>query len=761
MRSPFRTTIAQFSNAGGRAQSRAANVRAVEPAADLAGAERGNLYVLIEVSGSGGGHAALYRQMLNAAQMAFYEAEGTLASALTRAVRNAHSVLRRANEALPEAEWRAGITCAALQGTELTLAQAGPALALVAHPKTVDQFPSNANEFTMPLGGAERPDVELARTAVEPGSMIVLADSGWLEHVPAKHLAAASTAETPAQVADYLSQLAGEAEVSALIIGLSNALPEVEDLPQSGVSTAPRADVPPAAMSGSSTGPARSQPASPKTTRVLPATPEVSTPATPSRTRSAATAAPVEPSMMEPAWRATSAHPAPGAAGEETPAGGSDGDETAPADDEEFFEAPRRRSLWPLLLAVVVIPVLIALVVLGMWYFRNQANEAQYQQMIQGARSAVAEAQTLPDEATARMRLDAARELMDKAKGLKPNDTQLAPIEAQYTQNMNRINHVTPLYGVVPLWDFTNATTGYKLDRVLTNSNALFVLDRGHQQVSHFVLSDLGDSVTPAQNNVVISATMHISDVVVSDLVDMTWAEAVNNQHSRLLVLDRANGLVGYDITWGTTQVPIAGREQWKNPVLLSSYNGNLYVVDAGANQIWRYRPGETGYETTPEPYFGPNVQVDLNGVQAMAIDGNVWLLYRDGRLLKFFAGEQKAFAPTGMPGQFRSPTAIVASRDGDQLYVADSGNERIVELDKNGTFLRQFRPAEGDAFKDMRGMYLDEATSIFYVISGEKLYKADLPRPVPTAAPSVNAAVVPPPADTITDTVTVTDTAN
>ena len=61
-------------------------LRIVPADSDLAGAERGNLYVLLEVSGSGGGHAALYRQMLNAAQMAFYEAEGTLASALVRTV---------------------------------------------------------------------------------------------------------------------------------------------------------------------------------------------------------------------------------------------------------------------------------------------------------------------------------------------------------------------------------------------------------------------------------------------------------------------------------------------------------------------------------------------------------------------------------------------------------------------------------------------------------------------------------------------------
>jgi hypothetical protein len=716
MRSPFRTTIAQFSSAGGQAQPRAANVRAVEPAADLSGAERGNLYVLIEVSG-GDGHAALYRQMLNAAQMAFYEAEGTLASALVRAVRNAHSVLRRANEAVPNGDWRAGITVVALQGAELIIAQAGPALALVAHPKTVDQFPPNLDEFTIPLGGEERPEVELVRTPIEPGSMIVLAESGWLAHVPAEHLAAASTADSPAQVADYLGQLAGQAELSALIIGLSSALPLVEDLPRGGMPIPPRVEV-----SNTPTV----QPKTPPANRPAAAAPSAAA----TRPRSAATAAPVETPA---ATRRPPMLPFEDEVVDEPEALAGDdnaGYDMEGAADEEVFEAPPRRSVWPLLLALVVIPLLIALIVFAMWYFRNQANEALFQQTIKGASDAVAEVQTLPDEATARLRLSAARELLDKAKSLKPNDAELTPIEAKYTENVNRLNHVTPLYGVVPLWDFATHGSGHRLDRVLTNTNALFVLDGGRQEVSHFVLSDLGDSVTPAQNSIVISKTGTTSDVAVGELVDITWAEAVNNQHSRLLALDRVNGLIGYDITWGAAQVPIAGREQWKKPQLLASYNGNLYIVDPGANQIWRYRPGDTGYETAPEPYFSPSAQVDLSGVQAMAIDGNVWLLYGDGRLLKFFAGEQKAFAPTGVPDPFRAPTAVVASRDGDQIYVADSGNARIVELDKNGKFLRQFRPAQGDAFQNMRGMYLDEAGGFFYVLSGEKLYKADLPRP-------------------------------
>src|SRR5512141_2080579 len=121
MRESLRTTISQFSSIGGQQQPRAANVRAVEPAVDLPGAGRGKLYMLLEVTGSGGGHPALYRRILDAAQRAFYEAEGSLAAALQRAIRAAHVELHKINEALPEANWRAGMSCLAISGTELLI----------------------------------------------------------------------------------------------------------------------------------------------------------------------------------------------------------------------------------------------------------------------------------------------------------------------------------------------------------------------------------------------------------------------------------------------------------------------------------------------------------------------------------------------------------------------------------------------------------------------------------------------------------------
>ncbi len=716
MSDTMRTTISQFSSLEGRVQQRAVNTRAVEPAADVAGAERGNLYILAEVTGTGGGHTALYRQILNAVQTAYYELGDSVETALRQAIRNAHFVMTKANEALPEANWRAGITCAALHGQTLTIAQAGPALAVISHPKTVDQFPAEASWAGVPLGGKERPEPELFRTTVEPGTILLLAQSDWLSQVPAEALAVAATADSAALASGYLGQLAGSAELSALLVGFDT-----------GAAPAVRADAP---LPLSSVRPPE----------IRPPVPEIGAKGTAGETaRDAVKGIATGAGRLMEGVRALGERAHPGQA--EPPAVTKSSREAAalpaaawPSERRVAVEevaATPGRSRWWLLLALIGIPLVIAAIVLAMLWMRTKAAEAQFVDLLNGATAAVNEAQTLPDEAMARLRLNTAREFLDKASALRPNDARLVKLQATYRENLDRINHVTPLYGIVPLWSFQDS--GRRLERVIAGGDSLFVLDRGKQEIYRFVLSQLRDSVTPADKPALYKGQI-IGEAAVSDLLDITWAEAVGSQRSRLLALDASGGLTSYDVTWATNRVPITGRDQWGLPQLMMAYGGNLYLADTKLNQVWRYRPGEKGYENAPEKYFSANTKVDLAGMQSMTIDGNIWLLFADGRLLKFFRGEPQPFEFKGLPDPLNAPTAVATSVDSDYLYVADAGNGRIVEFTKEGKFVRQFRPSQGDALRGVRSLYLDQASSVFYILTADKLYKADLPKPAAAA---------------------------
>jgi hypothetical protein len=724
----LRTTIAQFSSVGGRWQPRAANVRAVEPAPDLPSAERGSLYILMEVTG--GGHAALYRQLLNAAQTAFYEKGDSVEAALRQAVRSAHMVLRQANEGLPEAQWRGGVSLVVRYADQVTIAQSGPGLILVSHPKTVDQFPAELGDWGPALGGEERPEIQIHDVTVEPGSMILLAQSDWPQHVTAQSLAVTAAAPNVTLASQYLGQLAGGAELSALLISFGSTIPELRD--ESGV-------LPAAKPEGTDAEAART---AAKVSIFSAAGKRIFG----DRTADERPPAPAPEPMTSPAPPVSAPEPTPDVVSRPAKSappppidhGLADEPEEIPAEEEEAEEEEPGRSsggrFW-LLLALIVIPLLIIGLVVVMVFGRSRAAQADFQLLLDGATQAITDAEGLTDEAAVAQRLSGASDFLEDARARRPNDEQLLKLDQRYQALLDKVEHVTPLYGALSLWTFEGE--GHDGSRVVVSGDSLFVLDRGPGEADRFIRSQLGDSVTPSEPPIVVHKGEEISGTVVSDLMDMTWAEAAGpNQRSKLLVLDTAKGLVGYDTQLGTKRLALGSVDKLVKPQLTASYDGNLYIVDSEGDQIWRYRPSENGYEGTPEAYFAAGTPVDLAGIQAVAIDGNIWLLFADGRLLKFFGGEQRPFDFQGLPGPLVSPTALAVPQEGDQLYILDAGNGRIIEVTKEGQFSRQFRVRDDNFLRQAKDMYLDEAARKFYILTPNQLYVADVPEAT-TPAPA------------------------
>jgi hypothetical protein len=147
-----------------------------------------------------------------------------------------------------------------------------------------------------------------------------------------------------------------------------------------------------------------------------------------------------------------------------------------------------------------------------------------------------------------------------------------------------------------------------------------------------------------------------------------------------------------------------------------------------GANQLWRYKPQGEGYAGAAEGYF-VKPPGDLSNVIDVAIDGSVYLLHSAGQVRKFFGGEEKAFAASGMAEQIKRPVALAVDAEARRgaLYVADAGGNRIVQLNTDGAFVRQLR-ATGDAFDALEDVWVDERIGRLFVMSGGKLYTARLP---------------------------------
>jgi hypothetical protein len=275
-------------------------------------------------------------------------------------------------------------------------------------------------------------------------------------------------------------------------------------------------------------------------------------------------------------------------------------------------------------------------------------------------------------------------------------------------------------------------------------------MDTGNDRVFHHRLDDLGDALLPDDETVLMTAKgQQVDDRSVGDMLGMTWMPTGGNRQTSDLVILNSTGLLEYNPNWGITGAVLAGGEQLQLPSAIDSFFGNFYLLDPQANALLRYLPTADGYSAAPESYFPAEQQVDLSKAVDMAIDGAVYLLYSDGRISKYLGGEPAEFTLSGLDVPLNNPVAIFTAPEEEvqYLYVADAGNHRIVQLEKDGKFVQQFKPRPGEAisFSGLQDIYVDEISGRLFVLDSNNLYLGKIPlaetAPVEKTEPGDEAA--------------------
>ncbi len=138
----------------------------------------------------------------------------------------------------------------------------------------------------------------------------------------------------------------------------------------------------------------------------------------------------------------------------------------------------------------------------------------------------------------------------------------------------------------------------------------------------------------------------------------------------------------------GTSEA--AKADGWSRVVDAEGYGGNVYVLDVGNKQIWKYVPVSGGLSTARR-YIAGDAD-ELSEAVSFAIDGNVWVLTRQGEVFKYLNGSREQFSVKGLEQPLSSPTRIFTSEQSKLLYILDYGNQRVVVFTKDGTFHSEYR---------------------------------------------------------------------
>jgi len=724
------TIMGKLSLVAGARQERITNVAAVKPAHPIfRKRKKESLYIILDVTGDPVGRERIYGELIRIIGEEYFQARGSVTAKLRQAIGVANSFILQENlNALPHEQRAGGITCAVLREGNVYIAQAGPTAAYVSYQGKLTSFPESpvtelAAEEATPLGFKRGMPIRFYRSKVGVGDVILLTSGSLAQQAGPDQIAQAVLGEDVDPALASLEKLAGEGDASAMLVRVA----PVEEKPRAKRQAAVRRPVRPRVEEAPEERPAR--PRVEEAPEERPAKPRVEEapeerPARP-RVEEAPEERPARPDWNSLERKVSSALRE---AGDFLRRLLPEPEAPAPRERVAPPRQPRRpaegrRNLWMSL--AIAIPVIVVILVIVVYWRQTLARQAHFDELVAQAQQQMELAGQV-DEATARGHLLESLDHLAEAEELGPGNPQVSDLREQVDYILNKIDKVTKLDWIVPLWEY--GEPGSDPSRVIiANDIDIYVLDKSLDRVYKHLLDDTMQALQELDVDPVLLRKGDQRDpIVVGELVDMAWAEAEGGRlGSNLLVLESGGSLLEYDPEKGIKVLPVGGSDGWIQPQIAGSYKGDFYLLDSGLNQILRYEPD---YGDVSEGYFPTPGEVDLAGAVDMAVAGEIYVLYADGHILKLDDGQPVPFEITGLYEPLQNPTALFTSAEAESLYVADAGHKRIVQLTKEGTFLQQFKAGEGAAFDQLKGLVALEKYNLLYFVSGSRLYVTNIP---------------------------------
>lgn len=666
--------------------------------------EKGTLYILVEVVGEEGRRETLSRELLDLIREEYRHAPGGITNGLRQALRAANAHIFQHNQAHPqEVPTMAGATCAVVRGRDLFFAQGGGVLALCLHDDQIRFYPRPGGQervSPIPLGLEENlRDVELSHTPLGRGDVLVLASPALRELASEGELQGALALRRAPEVISRLEGLAKGQELSFLVVGLeagAKAEEKVAPLGRVSFEFVNRLKEKEFWQSWAM--------------------------ALRSRLKSLLRWAGLIAKEMLPG---EGRRPLPGARPRRA-ASPRRRETVAP----RAFPLDRRRAV---IAGGVLLLFLIAFLAGFNYIQQRQAEEAAYQELLTRVEEAMDLSQQATEAAAARRLLTEAEGLLAQALAERPRDSRALALEERFRAQWDEVHRILrpPLSVALELGD-----TGVGPRRLVFQDGVLYLLDGGADQVYAFRWSPEARALQAPSQGVVIIEVGELQE----EILDIVWVPQGGFRLDPALLVLSETRLLEYEPGSGISRVPLVSREIWQTAARSSGFFGNFYVLDPASNAIWKYFATEAGYTLEPANWLDPEEEIDITTAVDMAIDGFIWVLKADGEIYKLEQGFRRIFELDGLLEPLTQPVALYTDPDAQFLYVADTGLGSILQFDKRGNFVRQFKPGweEEEIFGSIEAFVVIEEEGVAFVLAGGKLYIMDLrAAEAPSATPT------------------------
>lgn len=337
---------------------------------------------------------------------------------------------------------------------------------------------------------------------------------------------------------------------------------------------------------------------------------------------------------------------------------------------------------------------------------RDRARQAQFNQLLQQAKddfnAAKGIASLNPTEA--KSKLDSAKNEVDKALALKAGDKEAAAFKKQIEQDSSSILQQSSVADFPLFLDMDLVKKNFRASQMSLSGTKLLLLD---PVVKTLVTIDLAK-----KSNQILAGSDQLGD-----------AQLASINGGLAFIYSGDKGVLKVDTTNQKITTVAKKDSDWGKIADLYGFAGNVYILDSGKSQIWKYLPASDSY-SAKRPYLNDGVKADFTGALRMQIESSVYILKQGGEILRFTRGDKDNFSLGGLDKGVKDPKSIFVSSDTDNLYVLDSGNSRLLTLTKTGSYKGQMGGAK---FATATDLVVDEKNKKVYLLEGSKIFQVDL----------------------------------
>lgn len=249
--------------------------------------------------------------------------------------------------------------------------------------------------------------------------------------------------------------------------------------------------------------------------------------------------------------------------------------------------------------------------------------------------------------------------------------------------------------------DLSLLSSGFKGDSLAASAGSVYILDKNGKRIVSVEI--------PTKKSKVVAGPG-----VIDAAFDLAAYEG------RVFVLG-SDGI--YEI--GTTKNKVIDKS-WSGDAFIKAFAGNLYVLDKSGNAIYRF-VGNGSTFGEKQSWLSASTKADFSGAVSWTIDGSMYVLYPNSKVLKYSLGSPQTFKVTGVIPEIGSIDAIYADTDNQNVYVLDKAGKRVVVIDKKGQYKAQYT---AESIGGATNLVVSESEKKIILLSGDKLFSIDLKNP-------------------------------